>query len=186
MSGISAQAFDTLSQPRAERRRVRACIGLGSNLERPAEQLSRAFAALGRLPRSRLVARSSLYRSRPLGDLDQPDYLNAVAVIETGLDAHALLDGLQAIEAAQGRVRGGERWSARTLDLDLLVFGDERHDDVRLTVPHPELSRRDFVLYPLFEVVPELQIPGIGPLRDCLAACPLRGVERVVSGGGVA
>lgn len=182
----SAQAYDKAGQPRADSRFVRACIGLGSNLERPAEQLARAFVALGRLPATRVIARSSLYRSRPLGDLDQPDYLNAAAVIETGLDAHALLDGLQAIEAAQGRERGGERWAARTLDLDLLVFGDERHDDSRLSVPHPGLTQRDFVLYPLFEIAPELQIPGVGSLRECLAACPLRGVERVVSGGGVA
>jgi 2-amino-4-hydroxy-6-hydroxymethyldihydropteridine diphosphokinase len=170
----------------AASRRVRAYIGLGSNLERPAGQLSRAFTALGRLPASRVVARSSLYRSRPLGDPDQPDYLNAVAIVETGLDALALLDGLQAIEAAQGRIRGAERWASRTLDLDLLVFGDERLDGPRLTVPHPGLPQRDFVLYPLFEVEPELRIPGAGTLRECLAVCPLRGVERISAYGTVA
>ncbi len=171
------------SNPRPVGRRTQACIGLGSNLEQPAAQIARAFLALGRLPDTRLLARSSLYRSRPLGDLDQPDYLNAVAVLETDLAAHALLDALQAIEAAQGRVRDGRRWAARTLDLDLLVFGDERHDDARLTVPHPGLVERDFVLYPLFEIAPELDIPGVGSLRACLAACPLRGIERVAARG---
>lgn len=165
---------------------VRAYIGLGSNLEQPAEQLSRAFAALDRLPASRVIARSSLYRSRPLGDLDQPDYLNAVAVIDTGLDALSLLDGMQAIEATQGRARGGERWASRTLDLDLLVFGDERHEGPRLSVPHPGLPQRDFVLYPLFEVEPELRIPGMGSLRECLAVCPRRGLERIAAGGPLA
>ncbi len=178
------QAQDRALQPQDVGRRVRAYIGLGSNLERPAEQLSRAFAALARLPESRVIARSSVYRSRPLGGLDQPDYLNAVAVMDTGLDALALLDGMQAIEATQGRVRGGERWASRTLDLDLLVFGDERHEGPRLSVPHPGLPQRDFVLYPLFEVEPELRIPGVGMLRECLAACPLRGVERVITAGG--
>lgn len=164
-------------------RRVRACIGLGSNLGQPAAQLARAFAALDRLPKTRVISRSSLYRSRPLGGLDQPDYLNAAAVLETGLDAHALLDELLAIEAAQGRVRGGERWAARTLDLDLLVYGAERHDDPCLTVPHPGLAARDFVLHPLFEIAPELEIPGVGSLRTCLAACPSRGIERVAAKG---
>lgn len=176
-------AYSHDSNPQGAGRRTQACIGLGSNLEQPSAQIARAFTALGRLPGTRLLARSSLYRSRPLGDLDQPDYLNAVAVLETELDAHALLDALQAIEAAHGRIRNAGRWAARTLDLDLLVFGDERHDDARLTVPHPAMAERDFVLYPLFEIAPGLEIPGIGPLRACLAACPLRGIERVAARG---
>lgn len=159
--------------------RVRAYVGLGSNLNRPADQLSRAFTALAKLPDTLLLARSSIYRSRPLGDPGQPDYFNAVAVLETSLAAPVLLEALHAIETAHGRLRNGPRWSSRSLDLDLLVYGDEQHDNDRLTVPHPGVAERDFVLYPLYEVEPELQIPGLGALRDCLAGCPLRGLERV-------
>lgn len=158
---------------------IRAYVGLGSNIGHPPEQISRAFAALARLPATRLLARSSLYRSRPLGDLEQPDYLNAVAVLETGLDAPSLLACLHAIEEDQGRVRDGRCWASRTIDLDLLVFGDQRHAGPDLVVPHPGIAERDFVLYPLLEVEPDLDIPGLGALRACLDRCPQRGLERV-------
>ena len=149
---------------------VTAYIGLGSNLADPRTQLLRAFDELARLSRARLLARSSLYRSAPMGPPDQPDYLNAVAALETDLDPLALLAELQAIEAVHRRVRG-ERWGPRTLDLDLLLYGEQRIDLPTLTVPHPGLYERNFVLYPLAEIAPGLEIPGHGPLGELLARC---------------
>lgn len=144
---------------------VRAFVGLGSNLDEPRSQLSRAFHELDALPESRLVARSGLYRSRPLGPQDQPDFFNAVAELATTLAPEALLDGLLEIERAHGRVRE-RRWGPRTLDLDLLVYGDARIASPRLTVPHPGLPERAFVLYPLAELAPELVVPGLGTVRQ--------------------
>lgn len=156
---------------------VRAYIGLGSNLQRPADQLRRALHALAELPSSRLGAQSRLYRSRPLGPPNQPEYINAVAELFTRLDPVALLDRLQALESAQGRRRDGLRWGPRTLDLDLLLYGDLRIDLPRLQVPHRELARREFVLYPLLEIAgPELEVPGLGRLGALAANCPLNGL----------
>lgn len=158
---------------------VRAYIGLGSNLGDPAAQVRRALAALNEIPASHCVARSGLYRSAPLGSADQPDYINAAAALDTRLPAHELLRQLQAIEARQGRVRGPERWAPRTLDLDLLLYGDLMLNEDVLTVPHPGLPLRSFVLYPLRELAPELIVPGRGSLRALIAACPARGLERL-------
>jgi 2-amino-4-hydroxy-6-hydroxymethyldihydropteridine diphosphokinase len=158
---------------------VIAYIGLGSNLGDPAARLRSAVAALRQLPQSRYLADSGLYRSRallPPGGEPQPDYCNAVAVLETELSAHALLDRLQRIEAQHGRTRE-QRWGARTLDLDLLLYGDALIDDARLSVPHPELHRREFVLHPLLRVAPELEIPGRGKLEYMAAQCPLNGLQ---------
>ncbi len=156
----------------------RAWIGLGSNLEAPRRQLERAFEALSALPRSRLVARSSLYASPPLGPADQPDYLNAVAGLETELAPLELLDALQAVEAAQGRVRG-RRWGPRTLDLDLLLYDETRMKTSRLVLPHPGIAGRDFVLLPLLEAAGDLEVPGRGRLSALLARCPLRTARRI-------
>lgn len=153
-------------------------IGLGSNLEDPPAQLRRAFARLAELPDSRLLARSSLYRSAPIGPAGQDDYCNAVAAIETDLPAAGLLDALIGIERAAGRERGGPRWGPRVLDLDLLVYGDQRIDEPGLTVPHPEISRRNFVLVPLAELNPELDVPGQGAVRELAAAAGNRGLTR--------
>ena len=161
---------------------VRAWIGLGSNLDGPEAQLQRALEALDRLPRSRVVACSSFYRSAPMGPADQPDYVNAVAALDTGLSPLELLDALQAVEAAQGRVRGPERWGPRTLDLDILLYGAERIDTPRLKVPHPGMAQRPFVLWPLAEVAPGLEIPGLGPLDALLTACPREGLRRLEAG----
>lgn len=150
---------------------VRAYIGLGSNLGDPAGQLRSALRALAALPETRLAARSSLYRSAPLGPVDQPDYVNGVAALETFLTPLALLERLNAIEAAQGRVRDGQRWGPRTLDLDLLLYGDERIDSPRLSLPHPGLGQRDFVLVPLYEIAPDLTLPWGEPLKERVAAC---------------
>ena len=154
-----------------------AYVALGSNLNDPAAQIERAINALADLPESRLLRCSRLYVSPPMGPQDQPDYVNAVVQLETSLEPFALLDALQAIEAAQGRTRTGQRWGARTLDLDLLLLGDLMHDDPRLTLPHPGMHERDFVLYPLAEIAPQLKIPGLAPINELLAQCPVRGLR---------
>lgn len=154
-------------------------IGLGSNLADPVAQLRRAFEALAAIPHTRLVARSALYRNPPMGPQDQPDYVNAVAQLATGLEPLALLDALQAIENAHGR-RRERRWGPRTLDLDLLLWGERVIDHPRLTVPHPGLPERPFVLYPLAEIAPELHIPGHGPLTRLLARVDGGGPEPVL------
>ena len=150
---------------------IAAYIGLGSNLHDPLQQLTDAFAALSALPESQLSARSSLYGSKPMGPQDQPDYVNAVACLHTTLEPLSLLHALQQIENQQGRVRQ-RRWGERTLDLDLLLYGDQLIELPELTVPHIGLAERDFVLYPLFEIAPELTIPQLGPLEQLLTACP--------------
>lgn len=145
---------------------VRAYIGLGSNLDAPIAQVRKALAALAQLPRSRLVAVSPLYRTPPLGPADQPDYINAVAALDTELEPLALLDELQQIENWQGRVRGPLRWGPRTLDLDLLLYGDSVIASERLTVPHPGLRERPFVIFPLQAIAPELRLPDGTPLAS--------------------
>jgi len=156
---------------------VTAYIGLGSNLAEPVLQVRRACEALKQLPETRLLECSSLYLSPPMGPADQPDYINAVAALETTLTPHTLLAGLHAIEQAQGRIRK-VHWGARTLDLDLLVYGDKIIGDKALTVPHPGLPDRAFVLYPLQEIAPMLTIPGLGPLAALVANCPKNGLKR--------
>ncbi len=138
-----------------------AFIGLGSNLDEPVEQLNRAIAALGRIPETRVHIVSSYYQSRPLGPQDQPDYINAVAHVVTGLSAEDLLKHLQQIEHQHGRVRS-VHWGPRTLDLDLLLYGDQVINTPNLQVPHPEIHRRGFVLKPLSEIAPEVNITGHG------------------------
>lgn len=137
---------------------LRCYIGLGANLGEPLAQLRAAVAALAALPGSALAAVSPLYRSAPLGPAGQPDYYNAVAALDTPLPPHALLTALQAIEAAQGRVRL-ERWGPRTLDLDLLLYGSDLIATPDLTVPHAELGNRCFVLVPLHDLAPDLILP---------------------------
>ncbi len=158
---------------------TRAFIGLGANLDDPVRHVADALTALGDLPSTRLVRRSGLYRTPPMGPPGQPDYINAVAAIDTGLAALDLLDHLQALERAHGRDRRGERWGPRTLDLDILLFGDRRIDHPRLCVPHAGLHERTFVLYPLAEIAPDLDVPGRGPLHALLALCPADGIVRL-------
>jgi 2-amino-4-hydroxy-6-hydroxymethyldihydropteridine diphosphokinase len=157
---------------------VVAYIGLGSNLAQPEQQVRRALKALAGLPETTVITHSSLYRSEPLGPAGQPDYINAVAALETGLAPLDLLTALQNLEHEQGRVRE-ERWGPRTLDLDILLYGEEQWDDPRLTLPHPGLYERNFVLYPLVEIAPELQIPDRGPLTALLALCPQGRLEKL-------
>ncbi len=155
----------------------RAYIGLGSNLADPAEQLRQALAALEQLPHSRLAAVSSFYVSDSLLP-GQPRYTNAVAALDTGLEPLQLLDALQAIELDQGRERH-ERWGPRTLDLDILLFGQRLIDEPRLHVPHYQMHLRAFVLYPLAEIAADLELPDGRPLGELLAACPFEGLERL-------
>lgn len=157
----------------------RAYIGLGSNLAEPRQQLRAALAALAALPDSQLAAVSSLYASDPLGPPDQPRYVNAVAALDTALTPLQLLDALQAIELEQGRVRKEQRWGPRTLDLDILLFGQRILDEPRLSVPHYHMHARAFVLYPLAEIAADLQLPDGRPLQSLLAACPYVGLERL-------
>jgi 2-amino-4-hydroxy-6-hydroxymethyldihydropteridine diphosphokinase len=158
---------------------TRVYVGIGSNLQQPIQQVRQALQALAYLPATRLIAQSRLYRSAPLGPQDQPNYINAVAALDTTLTSSELLHMLHGIEQAQGRVRDGSRWGPRTLDLDILLFGDECINQPQLVVPHPGLYERNFVLYPLSEIAPELVIPGRGALSDLLAQCPATGLEPV-------
>ena len=145
-----------------------AYIAIGSNLASPLEQVNAAVQALGEIPQSKIVAVSSFYRTPPLGPQDQPDYLNAAVVLETALNAETLLDNTQRIELQQGRVRKAERWGPRTLDLDIMLFGHETINTERLTVPHYDMKNRGFMLWPLFEVAPDLIFPDGIPLRTIL------------------
>jgi 2-amino-4-hydroxy-6-hydroxymethyldihydropteridine diphosphokinase len=156
---------------------IRAYIGLGSNLGNPVGQVIGAFDALGHIRHSHLADRSRLYLSRPLGGRAQPDYVNAVAGLDTLLEPLALLLELQRIEREYGRRRDGDRWAARTLDLDILVYGDTVIHSRSLSVPHPGLAERDFVLHPLAELAPDLSIPGLGRVSDLGRACPDRGLR---------
>ncbi len=141
-------------------------LGLGSNLDDPAAQLRQAIIALRALPDSRLYLVSRLYRNKPMGPQDQPDYVNAVVGLLTRLPPRRLLEELQSLERAAGRDRlRSQRWGARRLDLDILSYGQQRLDETGLSIPHPGISQRNFVLLPLLEVAPGLQIPGLSPLR---------------------
>lgn len=149
---------------------VRAFVGLGGNLGDPAATLHEAIRELDSLPSTRLLRASRLYRSTAWGVEDQPDFINAVALLETGLDARALLDNLLQVERSHGRDRDAEtRWGPRTLDLDLLLYGDAVIEEPGLRVPHPHLHERAFVLLPLCEIAPETSVPGRGVVSELLA-----------------
>jgi 2-amino-4-hydroxy-6-hydroxymethyldihydropteridine diphosphokinase len=143
-----------------------AYIGLGSNLDNPAGQIEQAFELIEKLPETRVIARSSLYRSAPFGPVEQPDFINAVVSVMTSLAATTLLEHLQEIERSQGRIRGNVRWGPRVLDLDLLVYGDAVIEKPELMVPHPGIAARNFVLLPLREIAPDLVVPNLGRVGD--------------------
>ncbi len=154
----------------------RAYIALGANLGDPAATVEAAFAALGNLPSSQLLARSRLYRTAPVGITEQPEFVNAAAALETSLAPEALLDALLNIEQDFGRVRA-LRNGPRTLDLDILLYDDLIIDTPRLTLPHPRLHLRAFVLYPLADLAADLQIPGRGQLAAWLPAVANQGIR---------
>ncbi len=167
-------------------RGVEVWIGLGSNLNEPAHQLELALAVLQQLAMEDSLCCSSFYLSKALvaerADDDsgqQPDYVNAVARLRTTLAPHELLLQLQAIETLQGRVRDAAtpRWSPRTLDLDILLYGERQIDTPTLTVPHVAIRLREFVLYPLYEISPDLEVPLLGPLKQLVKRCPRRGLK---------
>ena len=160
---------------------VRAYIGIGSNLNDPTARVQAAFGELERLPATRLAARSSLYGSKPMGPADQPDYVNAVAGVDTRLPAPDLLQALAQIEDRQGRSRGTEKWGPRTLDLDLLLYGEQCITTPVLTVPHPGMHERDFVLVPLAEIAGDIDVPGYGPVSILAERCETHGLVRLVA-----
>lgn len=163
---------------------VRAFIGVGANLGEPRALVERGIAALRALPRSEVVAQSSLYASKPV-DAQGPDFVNAVVALDTAMPAIELLRALQAIEYRHGRVRSTTN-APRTLDLDLLAYGAMRSDDPVLTLPHPRLHERAFVLQPLLEIAPQFEAPGLGPLaawlprvqHQAVTPLPLEGAAR--------
>ena len=156
---------------------IRAYVGLGANLGEPRRQLTEALIAMSGLPETRLAGHSSFYRTAPVGHEDQPEFLNAVAALDTRLAPGVLLDGLQGIERRHGRERPFLD-APRTLDLDLLLFGGEQIARPGLTVPHPRMHQRAFVLQPLLELDPEASIPGKGKAGAFLAACASQKIER--------
>jgi len=143
-----------------------AYIGVGSNLQDPRRQVDTACARLADLPRTRLVLTSRLYASRPFGPVSQPDFVNAVAGLLTQLDPESVLRELRALESAMGRTAPRERWGPRIIDLDLLALGSERRSLPSLTLPHPGIVERNFVLYPLSDIAPDLELPGMGRVAE--------------------
>ena len=162
-------------------RLVPAYVALGSNLDDPRAQVERAFGALAGLRQTRLVLRSSLYSSTPLGPVAQPDFVNAVAGLLTEIEPDALLAALKDLEARLGRARPVVRWGPRRIDLDLLVHGTERSDVDALRLPHPGIAERAFVLVPLAEIAPDLDVPGLGRVRDLLARVDAASLERIAA-----
>lgn len=154
-------------------------IGIGSNLGESQQQINVACKAMSTLADTRVLNVSSLYCSKPMGPQNQPDYINAVCLIETELSPHALLAALQQIEKDNGRTRDGERWGARTLDLDILLYGNETIDTSDLIVPHCGMSEREFVLVPLFEIAPMMIMPDGKPISHWVANCSLDGLKRL-------
>lgn len=160
-----------------------AYIGIGSNLDDPERQVRNAIDALARLPRTRLMRTSRLFRTQPWGIAEQPAFVNAAAALRTRLSARELLDALLAIERACGRHRDGTRWGPRVIDLDLLLYGDETLDTDGLRVPHPHLAERAFVLLPLSDLDAELNVPGRGRVRELLDRVDAQGCTPIAETG---
>ena len=156
-----------------------AYVGVGSNLSDPAAQVRRAFAALAKLPGSRLVASSPLYRTQPFGEVVQPAFVNAAAGLLTQRTPEELLADLRALERTLGREPPRERWGPRVIDLDLLVLGRESRATAELTLPHAGIAERDFVLYPLGDIAPDLDVPGLGRVAVLRERVANRGIERL-------
>lgn len=160
---------------------VRAYIGLGANVGEPARQVRAGASALGQLPGTRVVCCSSLYRSAPVGVTAQPDFINAVCAVDTALAAPELMQALLEIERRYGRDRTAEKGGPRPLDLDLLLYGSQTLATDALTLPHPRMHERAFVMIPLAEIAPELDIPNRGTVSRLLRECAGQKVERTES-----
>lgn len=158
----------------------RAFVALGSNLEDPQHQVLRALAELDSLPETRVIAKSALYRTAPVGYDNQPDFINAAAEVSTTLEPLALLRALLALETAHGRERPFPN-APRVLDLDLLMYDEMQLHDPELTLPHPRLHERGFVLFPLADIAADVNVPGQGRVRDLLRSLPDQGVERLAA-----
>jgi 2-amino-4-hydroxy-6-hydroxymethyldihydropteridine diphosphokinase len=172
MNAVPAEAVTNL-------RWVPAYVGVGSNLSDPEAQVRRAFEALDGLPRSRLVVRSPLYRTQPFGDVVQSPFVNAVAGLLTQSSPEELLSALRNLERELGREPPRERWGPRVIDLDLLVVGREERKTDTLTLPHGGIAERDFVLYPLADIAPDLDVPHLGRVATLRERVANRGVERL-------
>jgi len=160
---------------------VRAYIGLGSNLDNPVAQVLEAVEELEMIPDTILVARSTLYSGRPMGPEEQPDYVNAVVSLDTLLSADDLHRALVSIEDLQGRTRDGEKWGPRIIDLDLLLYGNSTIDTATLTVPHPGMHERDFVIVPLEEIAGNVKIPGRGFLYSLINKCKSHSLKKLIT-----
>lgn len=162
---------------------INVYIGLGSNLDNPLDQVLQAIKELANLGQSRFIACSRIYKSHPMqtpNEIEQPDFVNAVVALETTLDATGLLYGLREIENKHQRHRDEQRWGPRTLDLDILLYGDQILNTSVLTIPHAGISERDFVLFPLQDIAPDLNIPGKGPISELVKQCISHHLEVVV------
>ncbi|BET40933.1 2-amino-4-hydroxy-6-hydroxymethyldihydropteridine diphosphokinase [Atlantibacter hermannii] len=157
---------------------TRVYIAIGSNLASPLEQVNAALAALAEIPDSQIVAVSPFYRTPPLGPQDQPDYLNAAVALDTDLAPETLLDHTQRIELQQGRERKAHRWGPRTLDLDIMLFGDRQIATPRLTVPHYDMKNRAFMLLPLVHIAPDVCFPDGVKVANILANLDPSGISR--------
>lgn len=162
-----------------------ACVALGANIGEPQRQIEAGFAALAALPGTRLLARSSLYRSAPVGYTDQPDFINAVAMIETTLAPHALLEAVLTIERVNGRVREFPN-APRTLDLDIVIYGDVVLQEPGLTIPHARMLERAFVMVPLAEIAPDMLVPGHGKVGDLVRHVDAAGLAQLKRIAGTA
>jgi 2-amino-4-hydroxy-6-hydroxymethyldihydropteridine diphosphokinase len=156
---------------------IEVYLGLGSNLADPTLQIERALSALVQLSNTRVARCSSLYTSQPMGPKEQPDYVNAAVYLQTSLTPLALLTATQKIEQEQGRERKNERWGPRTLDIDILLYGDEIINSDELVVPHYGMKEREFVLYPLLEINPQIRMPDGQLLSDIAKKCALNGLS---------
>lgn len=154
-------------------------ISMGSNIDDPLRQLQSALNALKEIEQSKVIQQSSFYQSPPLDSIPQPDFSNVVVEMETQLEPEDLLNALQAIENKQGRVRTPLRWGSRCIDLDILLYGLHVINTDRLTIPHYDMKRRDFVLYPLHEIAPDLVFPNGERLVDLLSQCPQQRLKKV-------
>ena len=156
-----------------------AYIALGSNLDSPREQIQRALQHISQLPSTLLIARSGLYQSAPLGPVEQPEFINAVAGVLTQLPPIELLRALKRAEQSLGRQQPSVRWGPRSIDLDLLVHAQEQIESAELTIPHPGITERNFVLYPLLDIAPDLHVPGKGVVRTLAACVSAEGLRRI-------